>query len=150
EDTTAPAFTCPTNISLTADAGQAYATVTIPVPATNDACGTVTLVNDFTGVADASAQYPLGVTTVTYTATDECGNETECTFTVNVTDEEAPVINCPETILVSCDTEIPAVYADYAAFAAAGGTATDNNGINEASFALVSEISDGETCPQTI
>src|SRR5690606_11538952 len=71
EDTTPPAFTCPTDISLTANAGQAYATVTIPVPATIDACGTVTLVNDFTGVADASAQYPLGLTTVTYTATDE-------------------------------------------------------------------------------
>ncbi|MCB9234633.1 MAG: HYR domain-containing protein [Bacteroidia bacterium] len=55
----------------------------------------LTVVNDYTNTADASSTYPVGTTTVTYTATDEAGNSSSCTFDVVVTDNENPVITCP-------------------------------------------------------
>jgi PIN domain nuclease of toxin-antitoxin system len=39
--------------------------------------------------------FPLGVTDVSYLATDETGNSCECNFQVNVTDALAPVVICP-------------------------------------------------------
>jgi hypothetical protein len=151
DDQTAPVITCPSNITVTADAGQPDAVVTIDLPTVSDNCdGDVTYSNDYTGVEDASGTYNLGTTTVTYTVTDNCGNTSQCSFTVTVNDEEAPEINCPPTITVSCIDLVPAAYADYSEFVAAGGSASDNNGINEDSFALVSQTSDNNTCPETI
>ena len=49
------------------------------------------------------ANFPIGVTTVTYTATDGSGNTSSCTMTVTVNDTEAPVITCPADIIVSND-----------------------------------------------
>jgi large repetitive protein len=149
-DNTPPVITCPDNIMVNADNGEDFATVVIPVPVASDNCGSFTLTNDFNGTDNASGLYPVGVTTVTYTVTDECGNSTTCSFTVTVQDDEAPVINCPPTITVSCISEVPAPYANYAAFAAAGGLATDNNEIDEDSFILLSETSDNLSCPETI
>jgi hypothetical protein len=150
QDTTPPTILCPGNIMVNADEGEDFATIIIPLPFVSDNCGTFTFVNDFTGTENASGNYPLGVTTVTYTATDECGNVATCEFTVTVQDEEAPVITCPETITVSCIFEVPEPYASYAEFEAAGGFATDNNEIDEDSFILLSETSDNLSCPETI
>jgi large repetitive protein len=149
-DNTPPAFTCPVSITVPADAGEDFATVVIPIPVVTEICGSYTLVNSFNGTANASGQYPLGVTIVVYTATDDCGLTYSCSFTVTVQDEEAPIINCPPTITVNCINEVPAPYANYAAFVASGGLATDNNEIDESSFELVSQTSDGLNCPETI
>jgi len=43
-----------------------------------------TLVNNFTNTNDASADYPLGTTTLIWTATDENGNSTSCSMNVTV------------------------------------------------------------------
>jgi hypothetical protein len=151
DDNTAPVITCPANITVTADLGQSNANITIALPSVSDNCdANVTYTNDYTGVEDASGIYNLGTTTVTYTATDNCGNSTQCSFTVTVNDEEAPEINCPPTITVSCIDLVPAAYSNYAEFVTSGGTATDNNGIDQATFALVSETSDNNSCPETI
>ncbi|TVQ06697.1 MAG: HYR domain-containing protein, partial [Bacteroidetes bacterium] len=149
-DTTPPSFDCPDNITANVVPGEIYAEISIEIPEVFELCGSFTLVNDFTGTEDASGQYPLGVTTVTYTAIDECGNETICSFTITVVDEESPEITCPEAIYVECIDEVPAPYASYEEFVQAGGMATDNNEIDESSFMLVSEISDNLSCPETI
>jgi gliding motility-associated-like protein len=151
DDNTAPIITCPANITVTADLGQPNANITIALPSVSDNCdANVSYTNDYTGVEDASGIYNLGTTTVTYTATDNCGNSIQCSFTVTVNDEEAPEINCPPTITVSCIDLVPAAYSNYAEFVTAGGTANDNNGIDQATFALVSETSDNNSCPETI
>ncbi len=151
DDQTAPIITCPSNIIVTADAGQPDADVIIALPTVSDNCdGDVTYSNDYTEVEDASGTYNLGTTTVTYTATDNCGNTAQCSFTVTVNDEESPEITCPPTITVSCIDLVLAAYVSYDEFVAAGGSATDNNGIDETSFTLVSETSDSNTCPETI
>ena len=149
-DTTTPVISCNPAVVVPADEGEDFATIIIPVPSILEICGTYTLVNDFNSTGNASGQYPLGTTVVTWTATDACGNISTCSFTVTVQDEEAPVIICPPTVTVGCPSEVPAAFASYQEFVAAGGEAYDNNEIVESSFVLLSESSDGQSCPEII
>jgi hypothetical protein len=57
-----------------------------------------------------TAQFPVGITTVTYTATDAEGNTSTCAFTVEIQDTQAPTLTCPpnQTLLATCPTaQIP-------------------------------------------
>jgi hypothetical protein len=47
---------------------------------------------------DNIATFPVGTTTVTWTATDASGNEDQCTQTVTINDNEAPVMECFDNI----------------------------------------------------
>ncbi len=150
QDITAPAIICPSSISVQTDPGLNTATVTLGQPVVSDDCGAVSFTNDFNNTTNASGIYPLGLTVVTWTATDACGNTASCQMTVTVNDTEGPAMNCPPAISVNCIEEVPAAYISLAEFTTAGGTATDNNGINASSFQLVSQVSDNQSCPETI
>ena len=89
-DNEVPSITCTADQTKTADAGACNALVTVVAPATGDNCGVATVVNDFTGTADASGTYPVGTTTVTWTVTDVHGNTNLCTQLITVTDNELP------------------------------------------------------------
>ena len=89
-DTQAPTITCPANITVTTPVGSCVAAVTYTVTAT-DNCPGVTTVRT-AGLA-SGANFPIGVTTVTYTATDAAGNVSTCSFTVTVVDAQLPVIS---------------------------------------------------------
>ncbi|MBL7811435.1 MAG: HYR domain-containing protein [Bacteroidetes bacterium] len=80
---------------------------------------TGTLTNSYTGTSNASGNYPVGTTTVTWTATDAAGNSSTCTQNVTVKDTEKPVITCPAAATVSCD-------ADHTSASTGVATATDN------------------------
>lgn len=57
-----------------------------------------------------TAQFPVGITTVTYTATDAVGNSSVCSFTVEVKDVQPPALTCPPNQIFSatCPTaQIP-------------------------------------------
>ncbi|MBK7213939.1 MAG: gliding motility-associated C-terminal domain-containing protein, partial [Bacteroidales bacterium] len=144
-DNQPPSITCPPSVTVNTDPGQSYASnVLLGNAITGDNCGVDTVYNN------APTQFPLGTTVVSWTVIDINGLSTTCTQTVTVTDNQFPTINCPPTIQVNCIGEVPAVYPDYAAFVLAGGSASDNDGINTGSFTLVSETSDGQSCPETI
>lgn len=53
--------------------------------------------------------FPVGVTTNTFTATDESGNTSTCSFTVTVRDVQPPVINCPVNMNVTATSAAGAV-----------------------------------------
>ncbi|MCC5946226.1 MAG: HYR domain-containing protein, partial [Bernardetiaceae bacterium] len=106
QDNEIPTITCPAGIVADTDAGVCEANVTIAVPTTADNCGVASVVNDFTGTDNASAVYPLGTTTVTYTVTDNYGNTSSCSFTVTVQDNEIPTITCPADIIVDTDAGV--------------------------------------------
>ncbi|MBS1569049.1 MAG: HYR domain-containing protein, partial [Bacteroidetes bacterium] len=77
---------CPGNISLSAGAGcDAVANWTAPT--VSDNCNGATISGDH----NSGDTFPLGTTTVTYTATDAAGNTSICSFTVTVTDDTDPV-----------------------------------------------------------
>jgi hypothetical protein len=63
-------------------------------------------------------------------------------------DTENPDLTCPGDKTYAC--EAPAPSTDYTSFLAAGGSASDNCGLNVASFALVSEVTSGDPDSVTI
>jgi len=83
-DTTDPIITDPADISVIADAGDCTANVSVPPIVVTENCGSATVINDFNGTSDASGAYPQGQTTVTWTATDDCGNSSTTTQVVTV------------------------------------------------------------------
>lgn len=98
-DNEAPAMICAANITVTADPGQCSASsVAIGTSAATDNCGIAALTND------APATFPLGATTVTWTAIDVHGNPATCTQTVTVVDNEAPqFLDCPASMSMCPD-----------------------------------------------
>lgn len=78
---TPPVLTaCPANISLTTAGTSATATWTAPTA--TDACPGIVLVTTTNAIGSS---FPLGTTTVTYTAKDAANNMSTCSFTVTVT-----------------------------------------------------------------
>ncbi|AYQ33256.1 HYR domain-containing protein [Runella sp. SP2] len=100
-DAEAPKITCPANISVSNDAGQCSAVVTYTAPVGSDNCSGATTAQT-AGLASGAA-FPVGTTTNTFEVTAANGQKTSCSFTVTVTDTEAPKITCPESISVSND-----------------------------------------------
>ena len=93
-DQTPPVLTVPANISVFTPSGSATATVSYTVTATDNVDATVTPVRTV-GLASGSA-FPIGITTVTHTATDAAGNVSTASFTVTVVDNVPPVFGtCP-------------------------------------------------------
>jgi gliding motility-associated-like protein len=105
-DNEAPAVTCPANITQTADAGLCEALVNVPPITASDNCQIGTIVNDFTGTDNATAVYPVGTTTVTWTVTDIYGNISVCSMEVTVTDNEAPAVDCSDDITINTEPGI--------------------------------------------
>ncbi len=91
QDTAAPTISnCPTNITL---APNAQCTPTWTAPVATDDCG----IASFSSNYSSGATLPMGTNTVTYTATDNCGKTSTCSFTVTCSQActDAPVITCP-------------------------------------------------------
>ncbi len=70
-------------------------------PTVIDNCG----VASFTSSHNSGSYFPVGITTVVYTAVDNCGNTEFCSFTVTVEDTMVNPINCPDDIIVGCDSD---------------------------------------------
>ncbi len=97
---------CPPDISVALGATSCTTTVNWTVPTAVDNCGTVTL----TGTHNSGDIFLLGTTPVTYTATDDYGNTSTCSFDVVVNDNTNPVIaGCPPNITVSADASCKAI-----------------------------------------
>ena len=77
-DTTPPVITCPANVEVILSLGQLSAVVNYPAPVATDDSGSVTV----TSSPASGSVFPLGMTTVTATATDPSGNHATCTFSV--------------------------------------------------------------------
>ena len=127
KNTDAPVLTCGDDVTVNITDNtkcEAYAHIAIP---TYDAtCNTGIVVThnsvyaDHQGI-DASGTYPSGVTTVTFTLTDDCGNTSQCDLDVTVIDPYAPVC-VPNDTTVALDANGNVVITgDFV-----GGNSTDN------------------------
>jgi len=59
-----------------------------------------------------NGSYPVGTTTITWTATDSSGNQSSCAQTVTVNDTEPPQISCPASFTLdpTCPSGAIATY----------------------------------------
>ncbi|MFL6275263.1 MAG: HYR domain-containing protein [Blastocatellia bacterium] len=90
-DQTPPVIRCPGSITTGATSGQNTAAVDYPIATASDACGVI----DVVCLPPSGSTFALGTSTVTCTARDVANNRASCSFTVTVTDREAPAISCP-------------------------------------------------------
>ncbi|MBK9418907.1 MAG: HYR domain-containing protein [Flavobacteriales bacterium] len=90
----APQLTCPTVPPVNTDPGSCTAVVNYPVPIGFDAQeGAINAI--LVPPSLPPGPFPVGSSLVTYTLQDLDGNSASCSFTVTVTDGEAPTITCP-------------------------------------------------------
>jgi DNA/RNA endonuclease G (NUC1) len=125
-DTVAPTIQAPAKLGvITGDGATTCGTVVTDAelgnPTASDNTGNVTVVR--TGVP-AGNIFPVGTTTITYTATDAAGNSTQATQEVTVSDNTAPTVAAPGPVSASAGPTGQAAIPDVLA----GTTASDNCG----------------------
>ncbi|XP_070557233.1 hyalin-like [Ptychodera flava] len=119
KDTESPVLSCPVDIERETEAGQPDTDVTWTSPTVTDNSGEVlTPVSEIT-----PGRFPIGTTTVTYTATDNAGNTGSCSFNVTIKDTESPVLSCPVDIERETETGQPDTHVTWTL-----PTVTDNSG----------------------
>lgn len=122
-DGTPPVITCPGDKNQSNDAGKCGASVDVGQATAEDAlAGVDTIVGVRDDTLPLDDDYPVGVTTITWTATDKAGNSAQCVQTITVTDDEDPTITAPGDVAVNND----AGYC-YATGVALGTPVTDDN-----------------------
>jgi hypothetical protein len=141
EDNVAPVITCvgnqtvdtATNVCSYTHSGTAWdATAT-------DNCSIATTEYVLTGATTGTGTtldavtFNLGETTVTWTTIDGSGNTEECSYTVTVEDNQAPVITCVGNQTVDTDTNVCSYTHSGTAWDA---TATDNCSIATTEYVL--------------
>jgi endonuclease G len=116
-DKVAPAINAPANVTVNTGAGATTcgATVTeaqLGTATATDNAGSVSIAR--TGLP-AGNIFPVGTTTITYTATDDAGNSAQATQTVKVIDNTAPTLVAPPPSSVNADGSGHGVIPDVVA-----------------------------------
>ncbi|MCP4122820.1 MAG: HYR domain-containing protein [Bacteroidetes bacterium] len=134
---------CPSaTIVQATDPGMCTAQVVWTAPSFSDNCEIV----QSSQTHSSGDIFPLGMTEVVFTGEDAAGNSVECSFFIEVQDQEAPAISCPDQVTISCtDSADPTINADIG-FA----TATDNCSGTISIVPTVNISSDGCTDTGTI
>ncbi|TQI70620.1 gliding motility-associated-like protein [Gramella sp. Hel_I_59] len=118
-DSEAPVVEEMENITVNNDAGVCGAVVDFGMIGATDNCELESV--EVTEGLTSGSEFPVGTTTVTYTVTDVAGNTTTESFTVTVTDNEVPEINCPANMTIDTETGVSYAIVDFE-----NATATDN------------------------
>ncbi len=134
-DASIPMIICPTNITVDNDINMCGAFVNFSSVLGTDNCDPSLIIHYMlSGVTSTSGMfilgqasgifYNIGITTLTYRATDDSGNTSSCAFTINVRDTENPEAICEDIFVpVDSDCEYLITPADV------DGGSTDNCGI---------------------
>ncbi len=103
-DSIAPVFAkCPSDITLSAIAGTCKGILLWEVPSAFDNCtANVKVVSNFA----PNDTVNIGKYQIFYTAIDDSGNSSTCSFSVTVKEDVAPTITCPKPIIVTQDGRI--------------------------------------------
>lgn len=113
-ETQAPVITCPPDRIVSNDVGNCSATLTLEEPTATDVDSTEFT---FTGLRSDQAalddSFPVGTTTITWTAIDESGNSSEsCTQIIQIDDIENPLVICQAVSLELDATGLGTLTAD--------------------------------------
>ncbi len=135
-DTEAPTISCPADASLGNQSGLCSANLEYSITS-SDNCSEATL-EQTEGLASASA-FPVGITTNTFVITDAGGNTASCSFTVTVSDTEAPTIFCPADASIENQTGLCSANFEYSI------TSSDN--CSEATLAQTEGLASASAFP---
>jgi hypothetical protein len=105
-DNEKPLVTAPADVSVRTDRGKNTATVAVGSPQAQDNCLYVAVSSARSDGADLSAPYPIGLTTITWTASDQSGNSSSVSQSVNVHANLAPVVTAPASFAVNTDAGV--------------------------------------------
>ncbi|HEV8177074.1 MAG TPA: HYR domain-containing protein [Gemmatimonadales bacterium] len=133
-DKTPPSVVCPAPTTVGNASGQCSAAVRPAGAAATDNVGVVSLTSNPSG----DSLFPLGLSTITWTALDAAGNQATCNQSVMVKDVEAPALTCPVNITQPRDkgkkfasvTIKPAIATDSCGPATVVGTRDDGQPIS--------------------
>jgi hypothetical protein len=134
KDEEKPSITAPESITKGNDPGLASAIVAVGSPVAADNCGDVKVSSVRSDGAAIDAPYPVGITTITWTATDAAGNASSATQAVTVLDVEAPVF-------VAAPTFGPSASSDLRVNATSPSGAVVNFGVNVTDNVKVTSLS---------
>jgi hypothetical protein len=110
-DTTPPVVTCPGNVTAVTAPGQCLAAVSPGTATALDRCdGALAVTAVRSDSRTLSDPYPVGVTTITWSATDSSGNRGTCSQSVTVSDREPPVVTCPADVSVTSSSPTAVSY----------------------------------------
>ncbi len=101
-----PEITCPANITIDVPESQCNAIVAITPATATDNCGQSNIFSIIGTRSDKqplNAAYPIGTTTITWTATDQYVNYSTCQQTVTVNGNTIPEITCPANIVINAE-----------------------------------------------
>lgn len=140
DDVTAPTATAPAPVNVLCIADVPAANVNL-ITDEADNC-TAAPVVAFVGDVTSGTSCPITITR-TYSVTDACGNQTLVDQTIVVNDVAAPTGTAPAGVNVECYSAVPA------ASIASVTNVSDNCTANPV-VAFEGEVSDGNTCPETI
>ncbi len=90
---------CPSNITVDSQLDLCGANIGWDAPTATGGCGVPTTVQNFRPLDF----FPVGTTTVEYTATDDAGQVSRCNFTVSVIDAQSLIVRCPTNVRVGAD-----------------------------------------------
>jgi len=111
-----PVITCIDDVTASADEGACSAVVDFSVEATDNCEANITYSHE------PGTEFMVGTTEVWAIATDKAGNADTCMFNVVVTEDEPPVVNCPDDIVIYGTDNESGAMVEFAA------DATDNCG----------------------
>ena len=102
KDEEAPKLVCPSDMKTKAAPEAETKTVTFDPPQVNDNCSAVEA-NRVAGFPSGDP-FPLGETKISYQAKDEAGNESKCSFIIEVEPTVKPLkLKCPEDMVAVAD-----------------------------------------------
>jgi uncharacterized protein YrzB (UPF0473 family) len=114
EDDEAPVIVCPEDFTVNTDPGLCTASTDWSIVALSDNCSDIIFLSGTVfSNPSKSTLFDVGTTVVTIYATDESGNQGECSFNITVEDNEDPTANCPSDILIDTDTGLCEAEVDF-------------------------------------
>lgn len=139
-DEIAPEITCPDPFEICIDSQDCLATVALPVPMVTD-CSTditVTALSSLGNGFGPFANVGLGNKLVVYSATDNCGNTSNCQVVISVVDCKKPSPKCKNGLIVELQDNDPPSIEIWASDFDEGSA---DNCSNSVEFSFSSDVS---------
>ena len=101
EDVQNPIITCPSDLTVNVDTGLCSASgIDLGLAVTDDNCG----INSFEN--DSVEPYNEGMNIVVWTVYDDAGNSSTCSQSIDIIDNEPPMITCPLDLTVQANDDV--------------------------------------------